>query len=657
MGIPLTTSPHTVLRDAIAIMHQAKASCVVVVDANKPVGIFTEHDCVQWMARGINPDTVAISSLMPPQLVTLNMTDLQNPVAALETMQHHQIHHLPVIDESGELVDLVTPTSLRDMLHPSDFMQLLRVEEVMTTQNIFLARTTTVATVLQNMAQHRVRSVVIVDQPLPTPAHRHRPIGILTERDMVHLQATNLPLDETQVGDVMSSPLLTIAPQENLWVAHEQMQAHQVRRLVVCNTQGHFLGMITQHGIFQAMQPSEMLNVVHLLRETVKRLQNENIELLQKQNHELEKQMRVRKLLENRLRASQQQMRAVFEAMHDIVLVCELQGQDIVNIELSPTYPEQFEQPDLDPATQTIAHMWRDPDQLWTHHLRTAITQQRRVEFDYSLSLGDRQAWFTASISPMSEQFVVCVAHDITERKQFEQQLQQLNTELVRSNEELERFAYVASHDLQEPLRMVISFTKLLADRYADQLDTEANEIIDFAVDGATRMQQLIQDLLSYARVGMGSPQPVAVNLEEVLQDVLANLQVAIAENNATVECQAMPTVMGDARQYTQLFQNLIANALTYRRTEQPQILVGAQTRDQDYLLWVKDNGLGIAPQHLERIFTVFQRLHSRSKYPGTGIGLAICKKIVEQHGGQIWVESELDQGSSFLMTFPKPLA
>ena len=223
--------------------------------------------------------------------------------------------------------------------------------------------------------------------------------------------------------------------------------------------------------------------------------------------------------------------------------------------------------------------------------------------------------------------------------------------ELARSNRELEQFAYVASHDLQEPLRMVASYTQLLARRYKDKLDEDANEFIHYAVDGAMRMQALINDLLMISRVGTrGKPlQPCEAGLS--LEHALINLRMAIEEAGAEVTHDPMPRVVADVSQLTQLLQNLIGNAIKFHSGEQPRIHVGAQRRGHDWVISVKDNGIGIAPEFFERIFVIFQRLHGKQEYPGTGIGLAVCKKIVERHGGTIWVESEPDQGATFLFT------
>ena len=264
------------------------------------------------------------------------------------------------------------------------------------------------------------------------------------------------------------------------------------------------------------------------------------------------------------------------------------------------------------------------------------------------------------------------IQQEMTERKQAEASLKKLNeelelrvqertaelkdanTNLLHSNRELEQFAYVASHDLQEPLRAINSYTQLLARKYQGNLDAKADKYIGYIVEGATRMQQLINDLLNFSRVGTQAKELEAIACEAVLSKVLSNLKVAIAESRTVVTHDPLPTVMGDEIQLIQLFQNLIGNAVKFRREERLQVHISAVPRENEWVFSISDNGIGMESEYFERIFTLFQRLHSKSEYPGTGIGLAVCKKIVERHQGRIWVESTLGVGSTFHFTIPR---
>jgi signal transduction histidine kinase len=227
--------------------------------------------------------------------------------------------------------------------------------------------------------------------------------------------------------------------------------------------------------------------------------------------------------------------------------------------------------------------------------------------------------------------------------------------ELQRSNAELQRFAYAASHDLQEPLRAVASYTQLLARRYRGQLDRDADEFIDYAVAGAKRMQPLIADLLAYSRLDANPKGQGPASCEEALALALAHLRTLVRETGAEITHDPLPVVLADRAQLAQVFQNLMANALKYRNQAPPRVHVSARRQGPMWLLSVRDNGIGIDPQYAERIFLMFQRLHTSEKYPGTGMGLAICQKIVERHGGAIWLESEPGRGSKFYFTLPAP--
>lgn len=247
--------------------------------------------------------------------------------------------------------------------------------------------------------------------------------------------------------------------------------------------------------------------------------------------------------------------------------------------------------------------------------------------------------------------------HASLERKIAErtEQLEEQTTELARSNAELAQFAYVASHDLQEPLRMITSYLQLLERRYQGQLDQDADDFIAFAVDGATRMQQLIRDLLAYSRVGTSNQPFSAVDCQVILKQVLDNLQMVIRESGAILLYDELPTVMADPTRLSQLFQNLLTNAMKFRSIRVPQIQIRARhlAQPKEWLFAITDNGIGIEPDNFDRIFLIFQRLHTRTEYPGTGIGLAICKKIVDRHGGRIWAESTVGQGTTFYFTLP----
>jgi light-regulated signal transduction histidine kinase (bacteriophytochrome) len=280
------------------------------------------------------------------------------------------------------------------------------------------------------------------------------------------------------------------------------------------------------------------------------------------------------------------------------------------------------------------------------HTIQRAADSLRRARDDLEIQVRQRTEELREANANLSV--------ELDERRRAEQMLAHYTQELEQSNAELEQFAYVASHDLQEPLRMVASFTQLLGKRYRGKLDQDADEFIGYAVDGANRMQHLINDLLAYSRVGTRGKTLVPTDCNMVFKQARDNLAKAVEETSTVIYQDPLPVVLGDEVQLLQVFQNLIANAIKFRGIDPPRIQVTADRQGPEWVFAIRDNGIGIAPEHQERIFSVFQRLHHRAEYPGTGIGLAICKKIVERHGGRIWVKSQPGKGSTFYFSIPE---
>ncbi|WP_436344415.1 ATP-binding protein [Natronorubrum sp. FCH18a] len=275
--------------------------------------------------------------------------------------------------------------------------------------------------------------------------------------------------------------------------------------------------------------------------------------------------------------------------------------------------------------------------------------ERELLEFEYPCHSPDERRWFLMRAAPFTDgdRRYVAVAHfDITERHEYQRRLEE-------SNERLEQFAYAVSHDLREPLRMVTSYLELLERQYAGELDASADEFIDYAVDGAERMKAMIEGLLEYSRIDTRGESFDSIDLEAVLDDVLLDLERRIEESDAEITSESLPTVAGDASQLRQLFQNLLDNAIEYSGEQPPRVTISA-TRDEDeWIVSVSDEGIGIDSADEDRVFEVFQRLHSHEEHAGTGIGLALCRRIVERHGGEIWIDSGPNDGTTFSFTLP----
>lgn len=364
-----------------------------------------------------------------------------------------------------------------------------------------------------------------------------------------------------------------------------------------------------------------------------------------------------RKQAEEDLRVSESRYRGLFDHMAEAYAYCQMifedgVAQDWIYCEVNSAFETLTGLRDVrgKPVSEVIPGIRETDPDLFAAFARVALTGQHEK---FEMFVEALHRWFSVSVYSSIKGYFVTVFDDITARKHSDAVLREAMEELTRSNADLEQFASVASHDLQEPLRGVTGMVQLLQQRYQGQLDERADQYIGLAVDAATRMQALINDLLMFSRVQRHVKSFKSTAVEQVLALAKANLYVAIEESSALITSDAMPTVMADPAQMTQLFQNLIGNAIKFRSTESPLIHISAQRHDDAWCFSVHDNGIGIAPDYFERIFVIFQRLHARQDYPGTGIGLALCKKIVERHGGKIWVESRLGHGATFSFTIP----
>jgi PAS domain S-box-containing protein len=361
---------------------------------------------------------------------------------------------------------------------------------------------------------------------------------------------------------------------------------------------------------------------------------------------------------EEALRESEERYRSLFDNMLDGYAYCRMiyengSPTDFVYIGVNEAFERMTGLKDVvgKRVTQVIPGIARSDLELLKTYARVAETGQPERFETYLDAL---KIWFLVSVYSPRKGHFVAVFDNITERKRADEELRRAAEDLARSNKDLEQFAYIASHDLQAPLRQVTAFMKLLRERYGGTLDARADEYINFAVDGAAQMTALITDLLAYSRAGNKDAKLQEVNLREPLDRAITALGGAIAESGARVDIGDLPAVQAHSGQLTQLFQNLVGNAVKFRRDGvPPQIDVGARRHGSYWLLWVKDNGIGLDPAQSSRAFELFRRLHGDSKYPGTGIGLAICKKIVERYGGRIWVESSPGEGSTFWFTLP----
>ena len=385
-------------------------------------------------------------------------------------------------------------------------------------------------------------------------------------------------------------------------------------------------------------------------------IRSQELELM---NHSLEEEVAQRRQTERELRESEERIRSIVDTAADAIITIDEKG----SIEsFNPAAERMFDRTTKEVMGENIKMLMPSPfqeehDTYLANYLRTGkakiigmgreVKGQRKNGTRFPIDL---------SVSEMrldTRRLFTGIARDVTERKRAEDILHHHTEELKRSNADLEQFASAASHDLQEPLRTVSSFSQLLAKRYKGTLGKDADEFITYISEGACRMQAPIQDLLTYSRLSTQWKPLKSVEVSKVVEHAAHNLRIAIEESQAKVSQNSLPVVHGDPTQLAQLFQNLIGNAIKFRDKKPPRIHIRAESNRHFCTLAVKDNGIGIDPKFGDRIFAIFQRLHTRDSYDGTGIGLALCKKIVERHGGRIWMESQPREGTTFYFTLP----
>jgi PAS domain S-box-containing protein len=369
---------------------------------------------------------------------------------------------------------------------------------------------------------------------------------------------------------------------------------------------------------------------------------------------ELNREIAERKQAEEALIRSKQEWERTFDSVPDLIAIIDNRHRILrINKAMAQRLGIEAEQCVGLPCYEYVHGLSGPP--AFCPHSHTMKDCKQHMEEILEPRLGGH---FLVSTTPLFDEqgrlvSSVHVARDITEIKQAEEERERLLEDLKRSNKELEQFAYIASHDLQEPLRMVSSYVQLISQRYKDRLDRDADEFIDYAVNGTAYMQTLLNDLLTYSRAGTTSEPFALTDLNSVLGRAIVNLKNLIDDSHAEIKHEGLPAVYAHKVQMVQVFQNLIGNAIKFHGSELPRVHISAQQENNEWIIRISDNGIGIDPKYFNRIFHIFKRLHSREKYDGTGIGLAICKKIVEKHGGRIWVESEPGKGSTFCFTIP----
>jgi PAS domain S-box-containing protein len=628
---PLLVSGDTPVLEAIESIG-GYGNCILVGERDRVVGIVTPGDILRWVSLGTDLSTLRVDSVMTSPLITATLTPDLTVTHAIGLLSEHQIGHLPILDPEGKLVGIVTHTALLKIL----FQQNCRLEKAnQELEQKLMGCQTTAAQPLLELTEDLRQS----EQKFRAIFNNTFQFVALLTTEGIAIEANQTSLEGIACD---RSAVIGRAFWETPWWADFPEQQDRLRQGIVSAARGEFVRFESKHRwadgslafVDFSLKPifDEQGDVVMLLAEG-----RDITERKQAEEHLKRSSLALSHAVEGISQLDAQgHYRMVNQAYANMV---GYQPSEMLGMSWLPTvHPDDIER-------LLAAYDWM---------LQTGKVEVEARGIRQDGSCFDKQLTMVADYD-LDQKFNghYCFMKDITSRKVAEAELERQKQDLTRSNEELQQFAYVASHDLQEPLRMITSYLELLERRYQGRLDERADKFIAYAVDGAGRMQMLIQDLLSYSRVGTRSQPFKMVDCAAIVGDTLINLRIAIAESDAVITTDPLPLVMGDGIQLTQVFQNLIGNAIKFRRAEPPQIHISVRETDGNWLFCVQDNGIGIDLKYIDRIFIIFQRLHSRTDYGGTGIGLAVCKKIIERHGGRIWVESDLDQGSRFYFTLP----
>ncbi|MEB3181513.1 MAG: CBS domain-containing protein [Nostocaceae cyanobacterium] len=747
---PVATTLDTSVAEALGLMSFGNSNCVLVHQSTEPnsplVGLLTQRDIVRLIASGIDLHHVTVAAVISHPPVTVTESEVQDIFAIMRLLHQHGISHLPVVNDAGHVIGIVTPQSLREPLQPADLLTFKHVKEVMDTNIFSVNGTDSLLKVAQLMDAGDSSSVVIVkEQGLGSRGGKTEEgkgdkgdlkagyscptspslisVGIITAGDIVQFCQLGLDFLHTQGSEVMSTPLFFIRDNNDLWTAHQIMQKHLVRHLVVCNNTDELLGIVTQTGILSAINPLEMWNTLESLHHLVDEKTQELIEA----NQRLQKEIFHRRLMEEKLKSSEAKLRATFESMTDMVLVINTQERQIENVEIIPTNCSHFYTNETDLVTQTIDNFFQyETANIWLEKVQEALDTKQRLHFDYCMTTEDHQLWFTASISPISETSVIWVARDISDRKRAEaaikesearerekaqqleitlEQLQNTQAQLIQSEKMSSLGSLVAgvAHEINNPTSFIYGniqpateYTQdllYLIDLYQQHYPDSREEItqyiqnidLNFIRDdfpkllnsmkqGAVRINHIVQSLKNFSRLDQAKWK--RVDIHEGIDNTLLLLSHRLKPQRQRREIQVikdysqLPKIDCYPSQLNQVFMNILSNAidavsewepdghegfgensLPITHYPLPTIHIRTYTKNNRVIIAIANNGAAIDPELIKRIFDPFFTTKAPGK--GTGLGLYISYKIIEEHGGQLSCNSEVGQGTEFIIELP----
>jgi PAS domain S-box-containing protein len=616
----LQCPPDTPLDQAATMMTRRHCSSILIVETTGAVaGIWTERDALAVDLDDLDCMTVPVAAVMSSPVKAIAAAATLHEVVT--RFRSDGVRHYVVVD-AGAPVGVVSQTDLIRHQGIHSFLTLRDVGSLIRREPLLVDGEDSVSSIARRLRDRGGdAAVVMVDG---------RPFGMVTERDVLRLVAHRKA--SRRGREVCSHPLIAAQRSMPLIQAHDLMERRRIRHLAVVDE--------VTATVRSVLSFNDILGTIEL--DYTRYLQA----LLARQDAAIQ--------------AKEERQRQIIAATQEGYMEMDAEGR-IVAVNPAMEALIGFRAEDLlgrRPA-DLVAESSRGEQER--QHLRVAETEHRAYELDLAHRDGHpvpvRVSGTTLRAADGTVLGSFAFLSDLSDIKAAERRLNALVDTVSRSNADLEAFAYVISHDLQEPLRMIASYLRLVERRYAPALDREGTEFIDFAVDGARRMQSMITDLLDYSRIDRRGRAFERCDSATCLDAALRHLKAALDESAGTVETTALPAVKADSGQVIRLFQNLVGNAIKYRATDRPlRVEVGARRGDagDDWLFWVRDNGIGIDPAFSERIFRMFQRLHARDQYEGNGIGLAVCKRIVERHGGAIWIDGRPDHGTTVYFTLPE---
>lgn len=616
----LRCGPDTPLDEAATMMTQRRCSSILVMDDDgAPLGIWTERDALAVDTDDLDKMTVAIGQAMSAPVRVVDVaTTLEQMVT---TFREEGVRHY-VVTDGGAPVGVVSQTDIVRHQGFNSFLTLRNVGSLVQRSPLLVDGGVTVSVIAHQLHEQGLEAAVVLMDG--------KPYGMLTERDVLHLIAQR---QAAALGRTVCSHPLVSAPRDMpLIQAHDLMERSQMRHLAVCD---EITGQVTSLLSFADILGAIELDYSRYLHAALARQ-------------------------DATIRAKEERQRQIIGATQEGYMELDVRGR-IVSVNAAMERLVGVPARDLLGISPTDLLMPESRAEQTAQMARVQETEHRSYELAFRHRAGHavpvRVSGTTLRDGHGRVVGSFAFLTDLSDIKEAQRQLNALVDKVSRSNAELESFAYVISHDLQEPLRMIASYLRLVERRYADKLDPEGEEFISYAVDGAKRMQSMITDLLDYSRIDRRGHDFEETDTRDCLAVALRHLEQALSESGGVAEADALPTLKADGPQLARLFQNLVGNALKYRHAERaPVIHIGARRGDagDDWLFWVRDNGIGIDPAFADRVFRMFQRLHARDHYGGNGIGLAVCKRIVERHGGTIWMDGVPGEGATIYFTLPE---